>query len=55
MTAELTAEDQAELRLFEIYLRRRAEKPDENVVLVYAEVYGEVVFEDTSPTGSEEK
>ena len=41
----ITARDRGELQLFEIYLRRRAEKPDENVFVAYAEVYGEVVYE----------
>ena len=41
----ITAADRGELRLFEIYLRRRADKPDENVFVAYAEVYGEVVYE----------
>ncbi len=44
----ISVTDRAELRLFERYLARRAEQPDENVFLAYAEVYGEVVFEDTS-------
>jgi predicted nucleotidyltransferase len=35
-----------ELAKFEVYLKRRAERPDESVFVTYAEVYGEVVFED---------
>jgi len=47
--AELSAEDQAELRRFEAMLRRRAEKPEEPAFHAYAEVYGAVVFEDRPP------
>lgn len=42
----ITVNDRCELRLFEMYLKRRAEKPDEDNGIAYAEIYGEVVFED---------
>lgn len=33
--------------MFEMYLKRRADRPDEDVSLAYAEIYGRVVFEDS--------
>ena len=48
----VTKGDRAELRRFEAYLWRRAERPDEDASLAYAEVYGEVVFEEH---GADEK
>lgn len=42
----ITPQDRCELRLFEMYLRRRADKPDEPRFQAYAEIYGEIVFED---------
>lgn len=42
----ITATDRLELRLFEMYLKRRAEHPEELQHLSYAAIYGEVVFED---------
>jgi hypothetical protein len=50
----ITVNDRCELRLFEMYLKRRAEKPDEDKMQAYAEIYGEVVFEDPEgmPPGS---
>jgi hypothetical protein len=41
----LSAQDRCELRLFEMYLKRRAERPDEDRLLAYAEIYGEVVYD----------
>lgn len=43
----MTPEDRAELRLFESFLRRRADRPEELTSSAYAEVYGDLVFEDT--------
>lgn len=42
----ITVNDRCELRLFEMYLKRRAERPYEDAGIAYAEIYGEVVFED---------
>jgi hypothetical protein len=44
----MTAQDRAEVDKFKVYLKRRATLPDEPIDLAYAEVYGEVVFEDKS-------
>jgi hypothetical protein len=44
----LSAHDRAELERFEAYLRRRADNPSEPHFVSYGEVYGEIVFEDTS-------
>lgn len=51
----ISANDRCELRLFEIFLRRRAERPEEPLFVAYGEVYGETVYEDSadSPTTSE--
>lgn len=42
----LSDHDKAELLKFEAYLRRRVDKPNEDVNHAYAETHGEVVFED---------
>lgn len=44
----MNVNDCCELRLFEMYLRRRAEKPDEPQFVSYGAIYGETVFEDMS-------
>lgn len=49
MKNRVTVDDRCEFRLFEMYLRRRMEKPDEDLPLSYAEVYGAIVYE-SSPT-----
>lgn len=41
-------QDSEELRKFEAYMIRRIRNPDESPDIAYAEVYGEVVFEDKS-------
>lgn len=53
----ITTNDRLELRLFEMYLKRRAEHPDEPQSLAYAEIYGEVVFEDAGepPPGGKDR
>lgn len=42
----ITQRDAAELARFRTLLQRRADKPDEPLLHAYAEVYGEVVFQD---------
>lgn len=49
----ITAEDRCELRLFEMFLRRRNERPDEAVTHAYAEIYGEVVYEAPDEKGGD--
>lgn len=44
MTAEEI--DRAEVELAAAFLWRRAEKPDEDVTIAYAEIYGEVVYDE---------
>lgn len=45
----ITFNDRCELRLFEMYLKRRAERPTEDPNVAYAEVYGVVVFDVNEP------
>ena len=44
--SDLSIEDQQELTKFRGFLNRRAQNPDEPVVHSYAEVYGEVVYDE---------
>lgn len=46
---DLPAEDQRELARFVDLLERRAAQPDEPVHHAYAEIFGEVVYDETMP------
>ena len=51
----ITTKDRLELRLVELFLQRRADKPDEPLIHAYAEIYGDVIYEARMDVGHEKK